>query len=171
MSLGQVNLSELFQFDELYWLPSEKVEPTTVHLEAIDTTVKKQADKVPDTIVIHYPVISTPWVVIGQISEAEKSILKQVFSAAPLNLADADWSILELQDIPTDFIEFIKNTQAKKYIFLGDHSSNIKNHLPLSEFTEILDSKVLVFPRLISSLTDSEKQLKLVFWNQLKALV
>jgi hypothetical protein len=170
MSLGQVNLSELFQFDELYWIPSEKVEVAAVHFEGVEVLVKKQEEKVLEPVAIQFPVISTTWVVIGQISEKERLILKQAFSAAPLSLKETDWSTLDLREFPSDFTAFIQNTQAKKYIFLGEHTENIKSQLPPNAYSEILDSKVLVFPRLISSLNESEKQLKVAFWNHLKAL-
>lgn len=173
MSLGQVNLSELFQFDELYWIPNEQsgAIAAVVQVESNEMPVKIINTKELEPKIIEYPVISTPWVVIGQISEKEKGILKQAFSAAPLGLSDEDWSTLDLFEFPVDFTAFIQNTQPKKYIFLGEQSEKIKNQLPSKEYSEILDSKVLVFTRLISSLTESEKPLKLAFWNHLKALV
>ena len=177
MSLGPLNLSELYKFDELYWIPSEQAvaEASAVHLEPTKVLVEKQNVVKPEPesepIVVKFPIIATPWVVIGQITDQEKQILKQAFSAAPLSLGEADWSTLELTELPSSFSDFIQNTAATKYIFLGEHSEKIKNHLPTNEFSEILDSKVLVFPRLMSSLTDTEKHLKLAFWNHLKALI
>lgn len=175
MSLGPVNLSELYKFDELYWIPSEQAvaEASAVHLEPTKVLVEKQNVVIPEpeAIVVKFPEIATPWVVIGQITVQEKQILKQAFSAAPLGLGESDWSTLELTEITSSFTDFIQNTGGQKYIFLGELPAQIKNHLPSQEFSEILDSKVLVFPRLISSLTDSEKHLKLAFWNHLKALI
>jgi hypothetical protein len=173
MSLGQVNLSELYKFDELYWIPSDKTELSVNHKEPNETLPQNSPVEVQKSVEVqvNYPKIPTKWVVIGNIPEQEKQILKLAFSAAPLGLTDADWSVMEVKEIPASFHDFIQHTESKKYIFLGDFSEELKMKFPSAEYTEVDDSKVLIFSRLISSLNDTEKHLKLAFWNHLKALV
>lgn len=174
MSLGQINLSELYKFDELYWIPSDKAESMANHLEIKEVLPKNDIEvtaPMAAAVEINYPAIATPWVVLGHITDQEKQILKLAFSASPLGLTDTDWSVVDLQEIPETFTDFIEKTEAKKYVFLGKFIDQVNSKLPKDEFLVVADSKVLIFPRLISSLNDSEKHLKLAFWNHLKALV
>jgi hypothetical protein len=175
MSIGQVNLSELYKFDEIYWIPSDRVEAPGSQLvaEGIVLPVESVVELAPPVAkpTIEYPLISTKWVIFGSLPEEERQILKLVLSASPLNLIETDWSILALQDISTSFSDFIQNTGAKKYIFLGDFNEDLIKKFPNDEYVEFSDSKVLIFPRLLSSLGEGEKHMKLVFWNHLKRLL
>jgi hypothetical protein len=175
MSIGQVNLSELYKFDEIYWIPSDRVEASPGHSSAEASIVLPVGtDEVIKPVVvppIEYPVISTKWVILGSLPEEERQILKLVLSASPLNLAESDWSIFGLQEISSSFSDFIQNTGAKKYIFLGKFNEELIKKFPKEEYAEFSDSKVLIFPRLLSSLGEGEKHIKLAFWNHLKRLL
>jgi hypothetical protein len=177
MSIGQVNLSELYKFDEIYWIPSDRSVVPLVHPSAEASIVilpdeeKVEVTTSSATTTIEFPVISTKWVILGSLPEEERQILKLVLSASPLNLTESDWSILGLKEFSSSFSDFIQNTGAKKYIFLGEFNEDLIEKFPKEEYVEFSDSKVLIFPRLLSSLGEGEKHIKLAFWNQLKRLL
>jgi len=114
------------------------------------------------------PNIACPWLVIGAINEAEKSRLQLIFSAPPLALPQGDWSIIDAEQIQVSLEEFVSKTKPTRFIFLGDQSIA---GLQANQIVSIGDKRVYYFPRLISTLTDAEKALKMEFWNSLKALV
>jgi hypothetical protein len=124
----------------------------------------------PDTIAAIKPKIDTPWVVVGQIAEAELSRLKLIFSAPPLVLGPAEWSVYTPTDEEPSFTEFLKETSAQRYIFIGQQPAVWQGELPTTEIEKIESKLVYFFPRYISSLTDAEKTLKMAFWNALKEL-
>jgi hypothetical protein len=115
--------------------------------------------------------ISTPWVVIGHISELEKSRLTLIFSAPPMLLSAKDWSIYEPKDDEPILSEFVKNAGANKFIFLGQQPAVWQSDFHVTELVPLEGKSVYFFPRLISTLTDTEKSLKLVFWNALKSMI
>ena len=90
MSLGPVNISELYKFDQLYWIPSDRevAEASVRHLEPnkvlVEIEIEDKIESEQEPIALNFPVIATSWVVIGQIPDQEKHILKQAFSASPL---------------------------------------------------------------------------------------
>ena len=80
-----VSLADLYKFDEIYWVPQDKTESQLAVTPAIEVA--------SDTIAEVKPKISTPWVVVGQIAEAELSRLQLIFSAPPLVLGPTEWSV------------------------------------------------------------------------------
>ena len=66
-----VSLADLYKFDEIYWVPQDKSEAQLAESPAVEI--------VADTIAEVKPKVSTPWVVVGQIAEAELSRLKLIF--------------------------------------------------------------------------------------------
>jgi len=151
-----VDLAALYVDDVIYWVPADRpvgqVEEAPV--EASD------AAYIPD--------VSTPWLIVGEISDLEKSRLSLIFSAPPMVLPATNWSVLDPAEIQVPLAEFVEKTQATRYIFLGEHTLA---GLQAQEVVGIGDSKVYYFPRFISTLTDDEKPLKMAFWNALKSLV
>ena len=115
--------------------------------------------------------ISTPWVIIGHISELEKARLTLIFSAPPMLLSAKDWSIYEPKDDEPILSEFVKEAGAKKFIFLGQQPAVWQSDFHVTELVPLEGKSVYFFPRLISTLTDTEKSLKLVFWNALKSMI
>ena len=157
-----ISLADLYKFDEIYWVPQDKSEAQLAESPAVEV--------VADTIAEVKPKVSTPWVVVGQIAEAELSRLKLIFSAPPLVLGPADWSVYTPTDEEPSFSEFLKETSAKRYIFIGQQPAVWQGELPTSEIDTIESKLVYFFPRYISSLTDAEKTLKMAFWNALKEM-
>lgn len=157
-----ISVADLYKFDEIYWVPQDKSESQLAESPAVEV--------VADTIAEVKPKVSTPWVVVGQIAEAELSRLKLIFSAPPLVLGPADWSVYTPTDEEPSFTEFLKETSAKRYIFIGQQPAVWQGELPTTEIDTIESKLVYFFPRYISSLTDAEKTLKMAFWNALKEM-
>ena len=154
-----IDLAALYENEVIYWISSERP------LEQLD-----QSPVLPNEEVVEVgvPAINTPWLVIGAISEAEKSRLQLIFSAPPLTLPVSDWSILEADQVQVSLEEFVSKTAPTRYVFLGEQSLA---GLQANQVLTFGDKRVYYFPRLISTLTDEEKALKLAFWNALKSLV
>jgi hypothetical protein len=157
-----ISVTDLYKFDEIYWVPQDKSEAQLAESPLIVIEA--------ETIAAVKPKVSTPWVVVGQIAEAELSRLKLIFSAPPLVLGPADWSVYTPSDDESSFSEFLKETSAKRYIFIGQQPAVWQGELPTTEIDTIESKLVYFFPRYISSLTDAEKTLKMAFWNALKEL-
>jgi hypothetical protein len=157
-----ISVADLYKFDEIYWVPQDKSEAQLAESPAVEV--------VADTIAEVKPKVSTPWVVVGQIAEAELSRLQLIFSAPPLVLGPKDWSVYTPTDEEPSFTEFLKETSAQRYIFIGQQPAVWQGELPTTEIDTIESKLVYFFPRYISSLTDAEKTLKMAFWNALKQI-
>lgn len=157
-----ISVADLYKFDEIYWVPQDKSGAQLAESPAIEVASDKIAEVKPK--------VSTPWVVVGQISETELSRLKLIFSAPPLVLGPSDWSVYTPSDEEPSFTEFLKETSAKRYIFIGQQPAVWQGELPTTEIDTIESKLVYFFPRYISSLTDAEKTLKMAFWNALKEM-
>lgn len=154
-----IDLAALYENEVIYWITSERP------LEKLDQTPVLPTEAVVE---VGVPAIDTPWLVIGAINEAEKSRLQLIFSAPPLTLPVSDWSILEADQVQVSLEEFVRMSKPSRFIFLGEQSIA---GLQANQVVAIGDKRVYYFPRLISTLTDAEKALKLEFWNALKGLL
>ena len=157
-----ISLADLYKFDEIYWVPQDKSEAQLAESPAVEI--------VADTIAEVTPKVSTPWVVVGQIADAELSRLKLIFSAPPLVLGPTDWSVYTPSEEEPSLSEFLKDTSAQRYIFIGQQPAAWQGELPTTEIEKVESKIVYFFPRYISSLTDAEKTLKMAFWNALKEM-
>lgn len=156
---GEIDLAALYENEVIYWVTSERP------LEQLNQVPVNSTEEVVE---VGVPNIASPWLVIGAINEAEKSRLQLIFSAPPLTLPQGDWSIIDADQIQVSLEEFVSKTKPTRFIFLGDQSIA---GLQANQIVSIGDKCVYYFPRLISTLTDAEKALKMEFWNSLKALV
>lgn len=152
----RVDLAALYVDDVIYWVPADRPAGQIVEasVEAVDS--------------VYIPNVTTPWLIVGAISDLEKSRLSLIFSAPPMLLPATSWSVLDPAEIQVSLAEFVDKTGASRYIFLGEHSFT---GLQAQEVVGVGDSKVYYFPRFISTLTDDEKPLKMAFWNALKSLM
>lgn len=202
MKAAENHLADLFQYDEIYWVPADRgsVEMTGKAPSQMDDTSHQGNDHAPlpkDNLPTNRSVdlpaqiensfesepsldgesskskfsISTPWVVVGNISELEKARLTLIFSAPPMLLSAKDWSIYEPKDDELTLSEFVKQAGANKFIFLGQQPAIWQSDFHVTELVQLESKSVYFFPRLISTLTDTEKSLKLVFWNALKSMI
>ena len=201
MKAEESHLADLFQYDEIYWVPADRglneiqlVSSTqTIDSNQVqdssslskENEARRVAANLPESIENSFESepsldgessksnisISTPWVVIGQISELEKSRLTLIFSAPPMLLSAKDWSIYEPKDDEPTLSEFVKNAGANKFIFLGQQPAVWQSDFHVTELVPLEGKSVYFFPRLISTLTDTEKSLKLVFWNAMKSMI
>ena len=202
MKAEENHLADLFQYDEIYWVPADR-ESNEIQLvsstQTIDSSNQVQdnssspkenvagraAANLPETIEHSFESvpsldgestkknnpISTPWVIIGHISELEKARLTLIFSAPPMLLSAKDWSIYEPKDDEPILSEFVKTAGANKFIFLGQQPAIWQSDFHVTELVQLEGKSVYFFPRLISTLMDTEKSLKLVFWNALKSMI
>ena len=202
MKAEESHLADLFQYDEIYWVPADRgsneiqlvSSPKTIDSpNQVQLTSSSPKENVAGRVTTNQPAsiensfesvpsldgestkknnpISTPWVIIGHISELEKSRLTLIFSAPPMLLSAKDWSIYEPKDDEPILSEFVKNAEANKFIFLGQQPAVWQSNFHVTELVSLEGKSVYFFPRLISTLTDTEKSLKLVFWNALKSMI
>jgi hypothetical protein len=202
MKAEENHLSDLFQYDSIYWVPSDRgpIDMLVKTSSQMNDPANQVSDKssllkengatevaanVPDPIQNSFESepsldgeasksklsINTPWVAVGHISELEKSRLTLIFSAPPLALSAKDWSIYEPKDDEPTLSEFVKQAGAKKFLFLGQQPAIWQSDFHVTELVQLEGKLVYFFPRLISTLTDAEKSLKLVFWNALKYMM
>ena len=201
MRAEESHLADLFQYDEIYWVPADRgsneiqlmSSPQTIDSNQVPVTSSSPKENVAGRVATNQPAsiensfesvpsldgesakinvsISTPWVIIGHISELEKSRLTLIFSAPPMLLSAKDWSIYEPKDDEPILSEFVKNAGANKFIFLGQQPAVWQSDFHVTELVSLEGKSVYFFPRLISTLTDTEKSLKLVFWNALKSMI
>ena len=194
-------MADLFQYDEIYWVPADrgsvempaKASPQTMDSNQVpdsssspkENVAVRAATNQPESIENSFESepsldgessqsnvsISTPWVIVGHISELEKSRLTLIFSAPPMLLSAKDWSIYEPKDDEPMLSEFVKQAGANKFIFLGQQPAIWQSDFHVTELVQLEGNSVYFFPRLISTLTDTEKSLKLVFWNALKSMI
>jgi len=194
-------LADLFQYDEIYWAPADrgsvempvKTSSQTMDSNQVSDSSSSPKDNVTGRAAINQPEsiehsfesepsldgessksnisISTPWVIVGNISELEKSRLTLIFSAPPMLLTAKDWSIYEPKDDEPMLSEFVKQAGANKFIFLGQQPAIWQSDFHVTELVQLEGKSVYFFPRLISTLTDTEKSLKLVFWNAMKSMI
>jgi hypothetical protein len=202
MKAEENHLADLFQYDEIYWVPAdrESVEIQKMNSSQIKDSLNQGKDHSSspkenvagqlaaekaeslehsfeskptldgESSKINIS-ISTTWVVIGQISELEKTRLTLIFSAPPMLLSAKDWSIYAPKDDEPLLSEFVKQAGANKFIFLGQQPAIWQSDFQVTELVQMEEKSVYFFPRLISTLTDTEKSLKLVFWNALKSMI
>ena len=201
MRAEESHLADLFQYDEIYWVPADRgsneiqlmSSPQTIDSNQVPVTSSSPKENLAGRVATNQPAsiensfesepsldgessqsnisISTPWVIVGNISELEKSRLTLIFSAPPMLLSAKDWSIYEPKDDEPILSEFVKNAEANKFIFLGQQPAVWQSDFHVTELVSLEGKSVYFFPRLISTLTDTEKSLKLVFWNALKSMI
>ena len=201
MKAEESHLADLFQYDEIYWVPADRgsneiqlmSSPQTIDSNQVPVSSSSPKENVAGRVATNQPAsiensfesvpsldgestkinvsISTSWVIIGHISELEKSRLTLIFSAPPMLLSAKDWSIYEPKDDEPILSEFVKKAGANKFIFLGQQPAVWQSDFHVTELVPLEGKSVYFFPRLISTLTDTEKSLKLVFWNALKSMI
>jgi len=202
MKAEENHLADLFQYDEIYWVPADRGSSEIQLMSSTQTidspnqvldsssspkenVAGRAAANLPESIEHSFESepsldgestqknnpISTPWVIIGHISELEKARLTLIFSAPPMLLSAKDWSIYEPKDDEPTLSEFVKQAGANKFIFLGQQPAIWQSDFHVTELVQLEGKSVYFFPRLISTLTDTEKSLKLVFWNALKSMI
>jgi hypothetical protein len=201
MKAEENHLVDLFQYDEIYWVPADrgsvemlvKTSTQTMDSNQVQESSSSPQEHVASRAAANQPAtieysfesepsldgessksnssISTPWVIVGHISELEKSRLALIFSAPPMLLSAKDWSNYEPKDDEPTLSEFVKQAGANKFIFLGQQPAIWQSDFHVTELVQLEGKSVYFFPRLISTLTDTEKSLKLVFWNALKSMI
>jgi hypothetical protein len=148
MKAEESHLADLFQYDEIYWVPADRgsneiqlvSSPKTIDSpNQVQLTSSSPKENVAGRVTTNQPAsiensfesvpsldgestkknnpISTPWVIIGHISELEKARLTLIFSAPPMLLSAKDWSIYEPKDDEPILSEFVKKAGQTNLYF------------------------------------------------------
>jgi hypothetical protein len=93
-----------------------------------------------------------------------------IFSAPPMLLSEQDWAVYVPGGDEPALSEFIALAKNKKFVFLGQQPATWQSEFLVTEIVQHTDKLIYFFPRLLSTLTDAEKSLKLAFWNAIKEM-
>jgi hypothetical protein len=171
---AEAKAEKLMEVSELVLTPEKNQVVSSVSKESVKTghsadsfesspTLDAEANQKP-------AIPETTWLVVGDLSGAEHARLQMIFSAPPMLLSEQDWAVyVPVGDEPA-LSEFIAQAKNKKFIFLGQQPALWQSEFPVTEIVQHTDKLIYFFPRLLSTLTDAEKSLKLVFWNAIKEM-
>jgi len=171
---AEAKAEKLMEVSELVLTPEKNQVVSSVSKESVKTghsadsfesspTLDAEANQKP-------AIPETTWLVVGDLSGAERARLQMIFSAPPMLLREQDWAVyVPVGDEPA-LSEFIAQAKNKKFIFLGQQPALWQSEFPVTEIVQHTDKLIYFFPRLLSTLTDAEKSLKLVFWNAIKEM-
>jgi len=171
---SEAKAEKLMEVSELVLTPEKNQVVSSVSKESVKTghsadsfesspTLDAEANQKP-------AIPETTWLVVGDLSGAERARLQMIFSAPPMLLREQDWAVyVPVGDEPA-LSEFIAQAKNKKFIFLGQQPALWQSEFPVTEIVQHTDKLIYFFPRLLSTLTDAEKSLKLVFWNAIKEM-
>jgi len=182
--MEKVDLQALYQFDEIYRISSEqseqservedKSEGLEIQVTGSETTGKNENESSNKSEVLEIQVtdgetigIKTEWLIIGE--EADRKSVLAIFTSAPFSFPEEKftfqpaegWSIEQMRD-------FVKKSTSSKMVFLGQAFEFLKLK---PEPIEKANRFFYYFPKTLNSLTDSDKQLKIQFWNNLKKML
>jgi hypothetical protein len=171
---SEAKAEKLMEVSELVLTPEKNQVVSSVSKESVKTghsadsfesspTLDAEANQKP-------AIPETTWLVVGDLSGAEHARLQMIFSAPPMLLSEQDWAVyVPVGDEPA-LSEFIAQAKNKKFIFLGQQPALWQSEFPVTEIVQHTDKLIYFFPRLLSTLTDAEKSLKLIFWNAIKEM-
>jgi hypothetical protein len=171
---AEAKAEKLMEVSELVLTPEKNQVVSSVSKESVKTghaadsfesspTLDAEANQKP-------AIPETTWLVVGDLSGAEHARLQMIFSAPPMLLSEQDWAVyVPVGDEPA-LSEFIAQAKNKKFIFLGQQPALWQSEFPVTEIVQHTDKLIYFFTRLLSTLTDAEKSLKLVFWNAIKEM-
>lgn len=157
--MERIDFASLYQFDEIYLIQKEQnlsPEPSKVE-EALIETPAVEIPKIQ---------VETAWLVVGV--EADQNKIKQILAASPFNFAEHQFTFLEINSFSMGLDELFGLENVQKVVLLGNSFEGFG--LP-QEPVERSDKKIYYFNRSLESLTDEEKDLKRLFWNQLKKML
>lgn len=171
--MEQIDFVSLYQFDEIYFINElDKSEKSPQREERIQReqselsgstrpstseVVTKEANKE----------INYEWLVLGV--EADRKSVQAIFAASPFMLSMDNYLFEEAENWPIEQIrDFVRKSPATKMVFLGSNFAFLG--LPVEPIVKG-SKKYLYFPQALSSLKETDKQTKIVFWNQLKKML
>ena len=161
--MEKIDFVSLYQFDEIYSIKEiECGQSGTSEFSG----PSDQSDSVKTEE--HEKIIGNEeWLILG--IEADRKSVQAIFTSQPFNFTPdkfifeeaSTWSIEVIRD-------FVKKSTATKMVFLGQ-TFEFLNLKP--EPIQRANKFYLYFPQTLSSLKDTEKQTKILFWNQLKKML
>lgn len=144
--MEEIDFASLYQFDDIYLIDQAK-----------------EVISVSPTPILK---INTSWLVIGQ--EVDRLKITQILAAAPFQFTETDFTFLQTSQAVPVFSHVLEQEQVQKLVLLGEEFYT----MGLPQEPGAHAGKIIYhFPRTIDSLTDEEKELKRLFWNQLKKML
>ena len=167
--MEKVDLQALYQFDEIYRISSEQSEQSeqSERVEDKSEGIEIQVAGSETAGTKEIAGVKTEWLIIGE--EADRKSVLAIFTSAPFSFPEEKftfqpaegWSIEQMRD-------FVKKSTSSKMVFLGQAFEFLKLK---PEPIEKANRFFYYFPKTLNSLTDSDKQLKIQFWNNLKKML
>ncbi len=140
--MEQIDFASLYQFDEIYLIDGEE--------ESVQPNLT----------------ISTEWLVVG--AEEDRLKISQILAAAPFQFTETHFTFLQTHQALPIFDELLLQEKVKNMVFLGEEFKSMS----LPQEPGLHAGKMIYhFHRTICSLTDEEKDVKRMFWNQLKKML
>ncbi len=162
-----IDFVSLYQFDEIYKIESIKDGEPSIHTEP---SVSNEQDNKSESIENSNSEINSgkeEWLILG-VEEDRKSV-HAIFSSQPFSFSSEKFYFQEAERWSIEQIrEYVKKSPATRLVFLGQTFEFLKLK---PEPIERANKWYLYFPQTINSLKDTEKQTKLLFWNQLKKML
>ncbi len=175
--MENIDLVSLYQFDEIYFI-SELSGPSEVSGPSEKSDQSDQSDSVKAKgLEVNSPerisgeqeknIGNEEWLILG--IEADRKSVQSIFTSPPFSFPSEKFYFQEAQSWSIEEIRnFVKQSSATRMIFLGQHYEFLKLN---SDPIEKGNKWYLYFPQTLSSLTDTDKQTKILFWNQLKKML
>ena len=164
--MERIDYVSLYQFDEIYLIEGEE-QGQSVTIESQKEAPLAEAPVVEIPVAeIPKLVVSTDWLVLGE--EADRPKIAQIFAAAPFSFSENQFTFLanNLDSISIDELLALENVQ--KIVLLG---SRFESYGLKPEPDNRSGKMIYYFNRSLESLTDEERDLKRLFWNQLKKML
>ena len=167
--MEKLDFVSLYQFDEIYRISSEQSEQSeqSEKSERVDGKSEGRDLPIESAEIEEIDRIKSEWLIIGE--EADRKSVMAIFTSAPFSFPEEKftfqpaegWSIEQMRD-------FVKKSTSSKMVFLGQAFEFLKLK---DEPIERANRYYYYFPKTLNSLTDTDKQIKIQFWNHLKKML
>jgi len=168
--MEKIDFVSLYQFDEIYLIDAEvKSGQSEYSGQSGPSEISGQSDQ-SDLVKPQEQgekIGSEEWLILG--IEADRKSVQAIFTSPPFSLPAEKFYFQEAESWNIEEIRtFVKQSPATKMVFLGQTFEflNLKQ-----EPIERANKFYLYFPATLSSLKDTDKQTKILFWNQLKKML
>jgi hypothetical protein len=166
--MEKIDFASLYQFDEIYFInelmkseQSEESEQSVLSEQSEQVAVSETAE----TKEING--VQTEWLIIGE--EADRKSVMAIFTSAPFNFPEEKFTFQPAEGWRIEKMrEFVKKATSSKMVFLGQAFEFLKLK---EEPIERANRFYYYFSKTLHSLGDSDKQIKIQFWNNLKKML
>ncbi len=170
--MEKLDFVSLYQFDEIYSIkeieggPSEQSDQRdqsdSVKPKGLDVNSPERISEEQEKIIGN-----EEWLILG--IEADRKSVQAIFTSSPFSFPVEKFYFQEAESWSIEEIRaYVKKSPASRMVFLGQTFEFLKLK---PEPIERANKFYLYFPATLSSLKDTDKQTKLLFWNQLKKML